>query len=251
MNESPFCTPANELELARRLHRSLLPRRQTSPRADVACHCQEHAGLGGDYATAYWQAETRLFLSVCDVTGHGLASALLAARINTFVRLEVRDATSPCMIIEDLNRFLATHFHDLDMFATFFCAVVDWDERYILYAGAGHPPALLIHARGGIEELPSTAPLLGVFDPFPFPCGVGKTRLEAGDLLLLYTDGLIEAAGPDQSFYDMDRLRQTALGLQGVRDATKVLHHLTADVRNHRGTDFFEDDLLLLAACLR
>lgn len=249
-----FCPARSEMELARKLHRSLLPLSLQNERADVASFCREHSLLGGDYGTAYWQTPERLFLCVCDVTGHGIASALLAARINTFVRLEVQEAAHPCVVVEDLNRFLVTHFGELGLYATFFCAVVDWREWRIQFAGAGHPPALLCRAGGGIERLSSRMAMLGVFDDLPNSCAVDSVAFEPGDRLLLYTDGIIEATSADQSYFEIEGLEKSLSDfnyLNGTADAPAIIDHLLRDLDAFNDGAEMEDDVLLLAVCLR
>jgi len=210
-SEAPMTTRVTnpDLELARRLHRSLLPGRITSDQVDVSLISREYQDLGGDYGTAYWQDAERLVLCVCDVTGHGIASALLAARINTFVRLEVEHRRHPCEILNALNAFLTNHFTGTGIYATFFCVVIDWKEACIQYAGAGHPPALLRKVDGTVKQLDSGLPLLGVFDPFPSACRVSDEALQSGDVLILYTDGLIEAKNQQGDFYDLEGLESS------------------------------------------
>ncbi len=241
----------NDLELARRLHRSLLPPRTNTERADVSLICREYHLLGGDYGTAYWLNDNLLMLCVCDVTGHGIASALLAARINTFVRFEVKQGLHPCQILNDLNGFLTRNFTGMGIFATFFCALVDWQEGRIQYAGAGHPPALLRGKDGGIKRLESGLPLLGVFDPFPETCILGDASLHSGDVLILYTDGLVEARNEQGDFYDLESLESSLIDLPESGDAERVQSHLLDKLEAFTRKSRPDDDLLLLTTCLK
>lgn len=240
-----------DLELARRLHRSLLPERMTNDQVDVSLMSREYQDLGGDYGTAYWQDDERLLLCVCDVTGHGIASALLAARINTFVRLEVEHRRHPCEIVTALNAFLTKHFTGTGIYATFFCVVMDWKQGCIQYAGAGHPPALLRKVDGTVKQLDSELPLLGVFAPFPSACQVSDEPLQSGDVLIMYTDGLIEAKNQQGDFYDIEGLESSLKNSPQSQDAEDIQSHLVNELESFVRDRQLDDDMLLLTTCIK
>ena len=89
-----------DLEVARRVHRSLLPVPITRDWVEIATRYKEATLLGGDYATVCDRAPGRIFECACDVTGHGLAAALLAGRINSFVRSALHSAEHPCQVVD-------------------------------------------------------------------------------------------------------------------------------------------------------
>lgn len=250
--ESSMNVSEHEFELARKLHRSLLPTRIRNELADVAASCREFDLLGGDYCTAYWQTARRLFLCVCDVSGHGIAAALLAARINTFVRLEIEHAHArhPCEVVEHLNQFLWTHFQGTTVYATFFCAVVDWDKNQVEFAGAGHPPALLRKSGGEIQRLESASPMLGITKAFSAPCQVGATPFGPGDVLWLYTDGILEAKGQEDRYFELEGIESTLREMPETIDAMELVDHLLGALDNFVSEDGITDDVLALCASL-
>lgn len=242
---------ASEMELARQLHRSLLPKRLDNDLADVASCSREFDQVGGDYCTAYWQTPQNLFLCVCDVTGHSIASALLAARINTFVRLEVERAIHPCEVVDHLNAFLTGSFAGLNLFATFFCVQIDFEAGFIRYAGAGHPPALLRKTGGTIVPLTSEAPMLGLWETFPRACQGESVSFAPGDCLLLYTDGLTETRNDSGDFYDSGGLERSLAEHHPGLGAERLLEKLLGDFDAFVNGASITDDVLALCAIFK
>lgn len=239
---------ADDWHLARCIHRSLLPGRLDDARADIAVHYEEHEILGGDYCAVLKRTEDHLFLCVCDVTGHGLPAALLAGRINSFVRHEITVARHPCEVVDTLNRFVSEHFAGLGIYATFLCVEVNLRWRSIAYAGAGHPPALLQRRDGTIETLGSLSPLIGVFPEMGGQCRVSKTRFEAGDRLLLFTDGLHETRNAGGEMLGIDGVTSILRELDDEADSDAVLAEFVAARRRFAGHEIPDDDVLLVAA---
>ncbi len=133
----------DDMNLARLVHRTLLPQRLVSDWVDIDTRYREMHLLGGDYATVYERETGRIFLCICDVTGHGLTAALLAGRVNSFVRHAVSEIAHPCQVVDGLNTFFSEKFSDFGVFVTFFCVELNLACREIRYAGCGHPPAVL------------------------------------------------------------------------------------------------------------
>lgn len=242
-----------EIALARRIHRTLLPRDDhEDERVQWAVRCLEHDRLGGDYCTVRYVGEDRLFLCICDVTGHGLPAALMAGRINSFVRHETEDASHPCEVVHHLNAFLTRNFSGLGVFATFFCALLDFRDSRIYYAGAGHPPALLSGKDGGGSvALVSDSPMLGVLDEEGFPCRVCSQPLENGDRLLLYTDGLVEARDAKGNFFDQTGLESAFGGWKKEESPGLFANALVGQLTEFSGAESFDDDVLLLALAVK
>lgn len=241
-----------EITLARRIHRTLLPGDHEDERVRWAVRCREHDAFGGDYCTARYIGDDRLFLCVCDVTGHGLPAALLAGRINSFVHHEIENAAHPCDVVHHLNRFLTRNFSGLGVFATFFCALLDLRAGQIHYAGAGHPPAL--HTKKdvcAVHGLASGSPMLGVLDDERFSCGVCSRPLESGDRLLLYTDGLVEARDASGGYFDQSGLESALADWKEGEPPHVFADALVERLTKFSGTESFDDDVLLLALSVK
>jgi sigma-B regulation protein RsbU (phosphoserine phosphatase) len=232
--------------LARRVHRSLLPDHLRDERVDVVVHYEEHEMLGGDYCSVFKRSDDHLFLCVYDVTGHGLPSALLAGRISSFVQHEITVAHHPCEVVDTLNRFVAGHFDGLGIYATFLCVEIDLGQRSIVYAGAGHPPALLQRCDGTFEPLGSLSPLIGVLPEMGRNCRDSKTGFAPGDRLLLFTDGLIETRNAYGEMLGIDGVTAVLRDIDGQTGSDEIVAELATARRRFAGYDIPDDDMLLL-----
>ncbi len=186
----------DEIALAAKVHYSFLPRHYQDAHVDIAVKVRPFSRLGGDYCGLF-PLDRRLIACMCDVVGHGMASALFATRVNDFAMSHAGDRGTPCQLIEALNEFLCRHLSDTGLYTSFFAVFFDFENREMEYAGAGHPPLLHYRRRTGeCYSLESSTTLLGIEHPLPVPCTLNRRPLETGDRLLLYTDGLMESKTP-------------------------------------------------------
>lgn len=243
----------SDLELAERVYRSLLPKRLTAGGIDVVTRVQPFNRIGGDYATVFPTRDGRIYVCVSDVTAHGISSALLVTRVNSFVRERVPLANHPCEVVQERNTFLCDHFSGLGMSLSFFCATVDARRREFAYAGCGHPPALLFKAAGagGGMRLESQHTLLGLFPEISHQCQIDRVSLDPGDRIILYTDGLIEARNEEREAFGAQRLAEIVSrcvdeNLEGELLADRVL----GAVNSFRGQGS-RDDLLLMVISIQ
>jgi len=184
----------DEIQLARTVHYGFMPRSFSNEQLDVAVDLLPQSDIGGDYCSIFPVDEDRLIVSLCDALGHGVAAALYAARVNTYVLTHAADCRHPCQLIESLNEFLCAHLPFSGMYATFYSIFFDRPGGSMTFAGAGHPPALHYEqATGLIHELPSETIMVGVSHPLAVACSVNRRRVASGDKVLLYTDGLSES----------------------------------------------------------
>jgi len=251
MVHKPFLE--HDLELARRVHRTLLPRRLVTDDIDVSVRYRENNMLGGDYATVHDYAPGRVLICICDVVGHGVAAALLAGRVNSFVRHSILEVESrnPCEVVNGLNTFIWNGFGGLGVFLTFFCLDIDVRRRRIRYAGCGHPPPLLYRAATGrIRRLRSRYVPIGVVARLPERCEVATASVDPGDRLLIYTDGVIETFGRDGVLFGIDRLEAVLAGTATRRDSADLITE-TFDALDRFRHGPQTDDVLVVAARIR
>jgi PAS domain S-box-containing protein len=179
-------------QVAETLQRSLLPERLPDidgvgleARYLPAAH---GTAIGGDWYDALELDDGRVAVVVGDVVGHGLRAATVMGQLRNAFRAYALVETTPAATLGRLNRLLAVDGRDL--MATALCVILDRDTGEIVYASAGHPPAL-IAARGGARFLDAGRSVpLGTADPATYT--EAHDRIEAGGTLLLYTDGLVE-----------------------------------------------------------
>lgn len=185
---------SDELKLAARVHYSFLPEHYEDDRLDIATRLIPKKVLGGDYCSVIPLGGQRYAACICDAVGHGIASALYAARINTFVLTNILQGHDPCELISALNEFLCYRLTESGMYASFFVLLLDTGTMGMRFAGAGHPAALHLSAtENRMHWLESQTTLLGFEHPLPVHCPLEACSIAPGDRILLYTDGLTEA----------------------------------------------------------
>lgn len=132
-------------------------------------------------------------LPVCDVSGHGIGSALVANRVYSEAAVHLRKGTSFVDLFSELNRLLIEDIAESGMYVTAAAARIHIAERRLSFSGAGHPPVML--ARPGCNPmlLESRSMILGVFGEAVDRAGSVEVKLEADDRIVIYTDGITEA----------------------------------------------------------
>ena len=204
-----------ELSIARNIQVSMLPdgARLFPDRAEVKAHAimEPAKDVGGDLFDAFFVAPDRLFVAIGDVSGKGMPAALFMARTITLMRMEALHQRSPQNILEAVNRALCEG-NDAGMFVTLFCGMLDTGTGHFSYANAGHNPPLLLGLQGELDFLQVRKGLVaGIMEMARY--AVDTIRLEPGQSLLLYTDGVTEANNVQDELYSEERLLAT------VRDA--------------------------------
>lgn len=194
-----------ELGFAYEVQRALFPKRFPTGRGvEFAAACVPARGIGGDYYDVLELSEERLGVAVADISGKGISAAILMANLQALLRTLAASSRSPAELGTRLNR----HLYDTTdgaMFATFFYAEWRAGERQLRYVNAGHNPPLLLRANG-CRRLDEAGVPLGLFPEAELP--VGEATLGAGDLLVLYSDGVTERGAHAGDEFGDRRLEQ-------------------------------------------
>ena len=177
-----------DLGLARRVHRTLVPDSFSHERADIWVSYIPMNYVSGDYAKFLFLDDDRLLVFISDVTGHGVAAALLVNRVHAEFERLVQEEQKPEWLLRKLNHFISRDFEGTNMYLSAFCGLLDFKTHVFSYANYGHPSQYFFHLNGSnIEHLASQNTLLGIL-----PDGQhrqGEVLFEPGDRLLLFTDG--------------------------------------------------------------
>ena len=195
-----------EVQLARQIQKTFLP--EELPQFsdwDLAARWKTARQVGGDFYDVFNLPDNRLGLFIADVADKGVPAALFMALTRTLVRAAVFENYSPAEAMRRVNELLIPDTRQ-GMFVTAVYAVLDMESKELTYVNAGHNPPLWVKTDGTIEKLTRTAIALGVVAG-----GTVKEQtihLEAGDNLLLYTDGLTESFNYEGEFYGEERLLQ-------------------------------------------
>lgn len=234
-----------DLDLAGWVQRSLIPNSLCTREATLEVRYVPAAHVGGDYVDFQFVENDLLYVTVCDVSGHGVAAALVANRVNSEVARWIREGMPPAAILSSLNWFLRLNFAPRGLFLSIFLGRVDLRTGEFAYIGAGHPPPYLIRAGGDLlEPLPSGYPLVGAVDRLEPAAEERATRLGRGDKVVLYTDGLFEVFGPSRSLLGAEGLSKI-LRRHAHKDASDLASALVDEVEAFR-VGPRQDDISLL-----
>ncbi|KAA0256239.1 MAG: FHA domain-containing protein [Acidobacteria bacterium] len=235
-----------ELALARRIQVALLPARIPGiPGWELHGGNVPSRGVSGDYYQVVERSEGREgVVFVADVSGKGVAASLLTASLEALAAGPIEDGEAPDAIFLKLSRQLFRRTPP-EKYATAFVGVLESGGGKVRYASAGHNPPLVVRAGGAVERLGPTGPPLGLLPVATY--GAGEVLLDEGDLLAVYTDGIVEATDPDGEEYGVDRLARAceAAGSTPLPDLARRLEEdLTAFAR---GVPFADDRTIVLA----
>jgi len=217
--------------------------------ADIAVIYRPLQAVSGDFLDFYQLTDNRFGVSIGDVSGHGVETAIVMGMAKMAFRVRSQAHGSVRDLMTLANQDLFTELRRT-AFITGVFAVIDRDTRQMIYVRAGHPKPLLRRAKGGaVEELEGKGLPFGVDKGPRFAAGLEECAvdLEPGDILLLYTDGVIEA-GPPTAQFGVEQLRE-ALASAPDPSARAVLKHIGDAVDAFVGEGVMGDDVTLI--CLK
>ncbi|MFG0335544.1 MAG: PP2C family protein-serine/threonine phosphatase [Maioricimonas sp. JB049] len=231
-----------QLRMARVIQQSLLPKSPPAvPGVDLAGKSQFADTVGGDYYDHLLVADGTLWVVIADVSGHDVGSSLLMANTRAYLRSMTQTGSDLESIVKRLNRFLCDDA-DGRRFVTFWCGRLEPGSRQLTYIGAGHP-GYVLREDGRLEELSLTGAALGIDSDGEFRPRLGPVvPLNTGDTLLLLTDGLLEAAGPDGEQFGIERAAATVRRCSD-RTAAETLTELLDEVARFCAPQPFTDDV--------
>jgi sigma-B regulation protein RsbU (phosphoserine phosphatase) len=186
-----------ELEVAQRIQLSILPADfPNSANFRVAARYLPMSAVAGDFYDFIVADEKQAGLLIADVSGHGVPAALIASMVKLAATAQRAHASDPAGFLAGMNAVLFGNTQQ--QFVTAAYVYLDSETRELRYSAAGHPAMLLLRA-GQVTEIVENGLILAAFDPVTY-CNVTH-RLEPGDRLLLYTDGILEAADGKGDFF--------------------------------------------------
>jgi phosphoserine phosphatase RsbU/P len=234
-----------ELGKAREIQEGLLPKRIPQLRGfDVAGTWHPASLVGGDYFDVLKFGDRTLVICVGDVVGKGISAALLMANLQASFRAVAPDSASAGRLMDRLNAVICSNIA-ADRFVTFWCAMIDSAARKLSYANAGHWPPVLVRRSGAVESLGQGGPPLGLaveikYDDIEVP-------LNPGDRLVLYTDGVTEAADSDEHEYGAKRLADLVLANMEL-GASELIETTRRHVDGFCGGRYQDDFTLVVVA---
>jgi sigma-B regulation protein RsbU (phosphoserine phosphatase) len=231
-----------ELQIARDIQQSfLLQQPQNFPGLDIAFSNIPSSKVGGDYYEIIPLNDREIIFSINDVSGHGVPASLLMAIFRSNFVFQIRQGGDISATISHLNRLIA-ETTEPNLFVTSFTAKLNCETGIGSYINAGHPSPLVLR---GTELLPLEAGsmVVGMFADVEYP--VSRFTMQPGDVLIFYTDGVIEAENENGEEYSLARMCATAVARRDL-PAGDMQAALIEDLRRFCRRPDFTDDVTLM-----
>ncbi len=237
-----------DVELAGQVQRMFLPiQRPSIAGLEIAGMMQPASGVGGDYYDYIPANEHTIQIVIADVAGKGVPAALLMSATAAAVQLEASEKRDMLEVVNRLNNGIHS-VSDGDRYVTLLLADIDTLSRSLRYVNCGHNPALHFQAKtGAVVPMNSSCFPVGMFDSVT--CEINRADLAAGDLLVLYTDGITEAENSQGEEFGMERLSAVLR-----RDSSLSAEELMANIFRSaeefcQGVGFNDDATVLIVKC--
>ncbi len=245
---------SKELEIARGIQQSLLPTAFPEMEAvEVAAVCESATEVGGDYFDLLAIDNRRVGIVIADVSGKGVPGLLVMGVARSVIRAQARQHLSPREVLIRANDIIAPDIHK-GMFVTVLYGVLDVERRIFSFANAGHNPLIIIKRRGPVpyEIIKTQGRPVGFMSGTFFDDRLEETTLplEEGDIIFVYTDGIMDSLNANDEEFGMDRLLETLAEKReaSVQEITaSVLQRISAFV----GDRPQQDDTTMLAISLK
>jgi sigma-B regulation protein RsbU (phosphoserine phosphatase) len=249
----------DDLKMARDIQQAILPQQYPTFPPGAAeesslvhfCHRYHPTGqVGGDFFNVLALSDTKAGIFICDVMGHGVRSALITAMVRGLVE-ELRPiALDPGQLLTRINSDLRAILQQTrtPLFTTAFYLVADLERRQIYYSNAGHPRPFLVHRlKGTVEVLKNSdgksRPALGLFAESTYP--TASCDLAAGDLVMLFTDGLYEVEGAGDEQFSQELLLQ-AVSKHAALHGTEMFTAIMGEIQQFSVSHEFSDDVCMV-----
>jgi len=235
---------ARQMSYAADVQRRMIP--QTPPQSDrveLACVYHPSLALGGDFCDFIALSGGHIGVAIADVVGKGVAAALMMSSVRAALRAHAYGLYDIDEIMRQVNRHMCRDTLTGE-FATLFYGVFSADEPVLTYCNAGHEPVLLV--RGGeLIELESSGLAIGIEPEEQYQRD--RLHLQAGDVLVLYTDGAVEATTFSDECFGRRRLRESVLG-HAAESVETMARNILMDIHRFIGLASQSDDITLAVA---
>ncbi|MFN7986827.1 MAG: GAF domain-containing SpoIIE family protein phosphatase [Thermoanaerobaculia bacterium] len=212
------------------------------PGWDAAGLTRPRYEIGGDYFDRIALPDGRLGLVVADVSGKGSLAAMTLTTFRAILRTQVEGEPEPVRTAAAANRLLRERVGPTE-YVTALYGVLDPGRGHFAFSNCGHAPPLLVRADGRYTKLTTGGPPLGLLAGARYLAG--EVTIDPGDLLVLFTDGVVEAEGPDGAEFGVDRLAEVVLEVRD-RPSARVIAAVARATTAHTGVDHFADDFTIL-----
>lgn len=235
-----------EMQIARQVQSRLLPQQAPVLKTlETAGKCIQTRAVGGDYYDFLDFGSGKLGLVLADISGKGISGALLMANLQASLRGQY------ALALEDMRGLLRSVNYlfykgtENNNYATTFFGIYDDETRALRYVNCGHNPPLLVRSCGEVERLEATATVLGLFEDWD--CCVDERQIAAGDVLVIYTDGISEAAASEESEEFGDERLARSIRRHCGKAADEMMTSIIMEVQEFSQGEQADDMTLIVA----
>lgn len=231
-----------DLELASKIQESLLPRSLPKLRSiEIACKLIPSNMIGGDYYGFLTESSDGNFgCVIADVAGHGTASAILMAMARSVIQAEAERTQNAAHLLQRVNQILYPDLEEAQTFISMFCFHYDEESNTLRYANAGHNlPVLYRSEDDQFDALDADGMLIGILEDSEYE--LKEIKVNKGDFLLLYTDGLVEPHNSQKEQFSLKRI-QNILREQRDQKVDCLVTSLYEAVEQFAGDQAYSDD---------
>ena len=233
----------HQMQLAQEVQSRLLPERAPQvPGYDIAGLCLPTFEIGGDYYDYLEISDELLGLVIADVCGKGIAAALNMSAFRSVLRCHAKGRPEPSHLANRLNLLMPDATAEA-AYVTCVYALLEPRDGWLRYTNCGHNPPLHLRADGSVDRLDTGGFPLGIFSDSRYETGV--TLLEPGDVVLFYTDGVVEGRDSRSEEFGIERLA-AVLRQSRCKPIPELLQEIVEATRAHCGTQGFQDDFTVM-----
>lgn len=236
---------ARDLEQAAEIQQGFLPAVAPPVRGlDLAGHNAPCRTVGGDYYDFFPYGESRIAMVLGDVSGKGMPASLLMMGLQARVQVLIEEPKSLAEVMTRLNRITSANCPSNRFISLFFC-ILDGDSGDITFCNAGHNPPLIIRANGTYEQLKGGGPVLGILSFIDYQ--EYHARLNEGDALVIYSDGVTEANNPTGDEFEIEGLAESVIRSR-TQSASAIINHVLKSLTVYTAGAPPSDDVTLIVA---
>jgi len=239
---------AEEMERAHQVQMRLL--RRGIPALETleygGCYIPAHS-IGGDYYDFFHLGLGRVGIALGDISGKGVPAAIMMASLQAILRTQSASLSDGiARVLRSVNRLFSECTAETN-FATLFLGEYDDSTRVLRYANCGHVPPLVVRGDSAVERLESTGTVLGIFGDWN--CSLNEVKLAGGDILLMFTDGVMEAGNDRGEEFGEERLLEL-VDRYRHRTISELVREIAMALRQFSGQRLRDDATLLVARCM-
>jgi serine phosphatase RsbU (regulator of sigma subunit) len=232
-----------QMQIAKDVQTSLLPSNPPEIEGyDIAGICIPTYEIGGDYYDYIQLDNNNLAIVIADVSGDGIPAALIMSAFRALLHSQIKADNNPSEIMSVLNQQIPFVSRKRDFISVFY-AKLNFKEHTCTYTNCGHNPPLLLRSNGKLELLEQGSAALNILTDAKF--NSDSIKLEPGDQIIFYTDGVTEVFSLNSEEYGVERLKNI-IRESKVKTASEIVSNIVKSIESFSGSKLFRDDFTLI-----